>query len=155
MIHRRPGRDAKQEALKQEGVHNPHPEAVTDPLFIERDFFDARDLVQVKYEMLRRAERDGASITETSRAFGVSRPTFYETRRAFERGGLLGLVPAKRGPQKAHKLADDVMVFVESILEERGPTNATDLARAIWEKFGLKVHPRSVERALARRKKGA
>ena len=153
MTHRRRGRNAKIEALKQEGVHNPHPEAVTDPLFTEREFFDAHDLVQVRYEMLRSAARDGASITETSQAFGVSRPTFYETRRAFERGGLLGLVPAKRGPRKAHKLSDDVMVFVESILEERGPTDATDLVQAIRERFGLTVHPRSVERALARRKK--
>ena len=47
-------RDPKTRALRQEASLHPHPEQVTDELFSTQEFFDARDLVQVKYEMLRR-----------------------------------------------------------------------------------------------------
>jgi hypothetical protein len=38
---------AKIQTLHQPGVLNPHPEAVTDPLFQTADFFDPQDLLQV------------------------------------------------------------------------------------------------------------
>ena len=46
--------DPKDRPLRQQGSLNPHPDQVTDELFRNNNFFDARDLVQVKYEMLRR-----------------------------------------------------------------------------------------------------
>jgi hypothetical protein len=39
---------------------NPSPERVTDELF--QEFFDPRDLVQVKYEMLRRVQTEGQPV---------------------------------------------------------------------------------------------
>jgi len=45
--------DPKIETLRLQGCLNPHPENVTDPVFHGSDFFEARDLVQLKYEMLR------------------------------------------------------------------------------------------------------
>jgi len=39
--------------LRQQGVLNAHPDAVTDPLFQTGDFFDARDLVQVRWPVLK------------------------------------------------------------------------------------------------------
>ena len=56
--------DSKGESLRQQGVLNPHPQKVADPLFLRGEFFDPRDLVQVKYEMLRRVRVEGASVTE-------------------------------------------------------------------------------------------
>jgi hypothetical protein len=53
---------AKTQALRQQGVLNPRPDAVTDPLFQSGDFFDPQDMVQVKYEMLRHVEVDKASV---------------------------------------------------------------------------------------------
>lgn len=50
--------DPKVRALRSSRV-NPRPEAVSDPLFAGSEFFDARDLVQVKYEMVRRVQIDG------------------------------------------------------------------------------------------------
>ena len=47
-------RTAKVKALLEEGTLNPNPGKVHDPKFQENEFFDPRDLVQVKYEMLRR-----------------------------------------------------------------------------------------------------
>src|SRR5208283_4501845 len=46
---------SKTDALAEDGTLNPAPEKVRDPKFQEDGFFDPRDIVQVKYEMLRRA----------------------------------------------------------------------------------------------------
>ena len=46
--------DPKVEALRAERSLNPRPEAVADEAFASSEFLDARDLVQVKYEMVRR-----------------------------------------------------------------------------------------------------
>ena len=103
---------AKIRTLRQHGVLNPHPEAVTDPLFQTGDFFDSQDLLQVKYEMLRRVQIDKAPVTETAAAFGLSRPAFYQAQHAVALQGLAGLIPLKRGPHGAHKLTAAVLDFV-------------------------------------------
>jgi hypothetical protein len=83
--------------LNRQGTLNPQPEAVIDEHFTGKaGFFDACDIAQVKYEMLRRVA-SGNSIAETLRAFGFpSRQSFYRARAAFEQRGLAGLIPAKR-----------------------------------------------------------
>jgi hypothetical protein len=95
---------AKVKALLEEGTLNPSPGKVRDPKFQENEFFDPRDLVQVKYEMLRRVSVEKASVTEATEKYGVSRPTYYQTKASFDKGGLAGLVPRKRGPHGPHKL---------------------------------------------------
>ena len=63
MARRDAGPDPKEAALAETRCLNPHPEQVRDPAFLSSDFFDARDLVQVKYEMVRRVKADGAPVT--------------------------------------------------------------------------------------------
>jgi transposase len=145
--------DPKLEQLRKRGCLNREPEQVVDPLFEQSDFFDAHDLVQVKYEMLRRVRVEGATITNSTDAFGFSRPSFYQAQSAFDEGGLAGLLPSKPGPRHAHKLSDDVMESVEELLDKDPLLRAPDLAEHVLERFGRQVHPRSIERALARRKK--
>jgi hypothetical protein len=84
---------AKLDALRQAGTMHPHPQMVTDPLFQDQPFFDARDLMQVKYELLRKVEVDGAPVSTAVTAFGLARPSYYQARSAFEDGGLAGLAP--------------------------------------------------------------
>ena len=137
--------------LTEAGLLHPHPDAVRAPLFVaDSEFFLASDKVQVKYEMVRRVRVDGAPVTRAAAAFGFSRPSFYEAAAAVERGGLGGLVPAKPGPRRAHKLTDEVVGFVRSAREADPSMTAAQLATAIAEKFAVRVHPRSVERALTR-----
>lgn len=93
--------DAKEAALAESRTLNPRPEAVHDEQFAASEFFDARDLVQVKYEMVRRVRVDGAPVTAAAAAFGFSRPSYYEAATAVDRDGLGGLVPAKPGPRRA------------------------------------------------------
>ena len=145
--------DAKVDALRQQGSLNPHPDKVTDPLFATSDFFDSRDLVQIKYEMVRRVRADGQPVSQSATAFGFSRPSFYQAQAALEREGLSGLVPKKRGPRRSHKIGTDVMDFLQRQLSEEPSLSSSELAHRVRERFGLEVHPRSVERALARQEK--
>src|SRR5215207_3213205 len=142
--------DAKEAALAETRTLNPRPEAVRDEQFRSSEFFDARDLVQVKYEMVRRVRVDGEAVSRSAASFGFSRPSFYEAAAAVDRGGLGALVPARPGPRRAHKLTDEVVAFARQRLEDDPSLRSVDLAAAIAERFGVRVHPRSVERALAR-----
>ena len=145
--------DAKLEALRQQGTLNPRPGDVTDELFAQHSFFDPRDLVQVKYEMLRRVESQGKSVTDSAAAFGFSRPSFYQAQAAFQQVGLAGLVPRKRGPKQAHKLTDAVLDFIRETRHTDPSMQAGTLARLIHQRFGITVHPRSIQRALLRHQK--
>ena len=145
--------DAKQEALRRRGCMNPHPETVADEHFMGGEFFDARDLVQVKYEMLRCVRVDGEPISRAARRFGLSRPTFYGAREALDQGGLPALVPRKPGPRRAHKLSEEVMDFLEQSLVEEPTLGSAALVQLVRRQFGVFVHRRSVERALQRREK--
>ena len=142
--------DPKAAALVETRTLNPRPEAVRDEQFGSSEFFDARDVVQVKYEMVRRVRVDGAPVTAAAAAFGFSRPSFYEAAAAVDREGLGGLVPAKPGPRGAHKLTDEVIVYAQQLREQDPGLGSAQLAAAIAAKFAIRVHPRSVERALAR-----
>jgi transposase len=145
--------DPKAEALARDGVLNPHPEGVRDPLFKDNPFFDPKDLVQVRYEMVRRHQNDGIAITDVAETFGVSRPTFYKAQAALADQGIAGLVPRQRGPKGGHKISAEVLAFVD---ETRAAIPGITLSQVIGrlaERFGLDVHRRSLERALARKKK--
>ena len=145
----------KTESLKKYGALNPRPQKVTEKMFSDSalEFFDPRDLVQVKYEMLRAVDKEGRSVKQASKAFGFSRPAFYQAQFQFKQGGVSGLVKKRCGPKSAHKLTDDILAFIEEEVEEGKPLRARKLAPLIKEKFGKDVHPRSIERAVRRRKK--
>ena len=143
-------------ALRRHHALNPRPQAVGDSAFISGNaFFDPRDLVQVKYEMLRRVNQDGELVTRAAAEFGFSRPSFYQAQAVFEAEGLPGLVPQRPGPKRAHKLSEEVVDRLEQALEAEPALNSAQLAQRLEEQLGLRVHRRSVERALGRRKKGA
>lgn len=151
-----PPEDDRRAALSAHRALNRHPEGVTDEEFLAgAPFFDPHDLVQVKYEMLRRAwnDRDDRNVSRTAAAFGFSRPTFYEAKKAFDTGGLPGLLPQKPGPRRAHKLTAEVLDFLEQVLAGEPGLTAAELARRLHTQFGSSAHPRSIERSLARRKK--
>ena len=136
------------QALTVVGAVHPHPDSVVDPLFRDSAFFDPNDLLQVKYEMLRQVRVEGQPVSQSATAFGFSRPSFYQAQSTFDREGLSGLVPRKRGPRRAHKLAPEVMEFVVETRVSNPSLRLEELARLIEERFSLRVHPRSIERRL-------
>lgn len=145
--------DAKAAALARDGALNPHPEAVRDPLFSDNPFFDPRDLVQVRYEMVRRHQVDSLPISDVADVFGVSRPTFYKAQSALADHGLAGLAPQRRGPKDGHKISAEVLAYVDALKAATPDLTMPQCVGAIASRFGVRVHRRSLERALARKKK--
>jgi transposase len=129
------------------------PKAVTDDLSVASEFFDPRDLIQVKYEMLRRVEKDRQSVTEAAAKFGFSRPSFYQAQSALAQRGLAGLIPLKRGPKQARKLSAAVLEFVQQARRDDPSLSARNLVGRIQERYAVTVHPRTIERGLARDQK--
>lgn len=145
-------RRSKVDALTEDGTLNPSPERVCDPKFQAGGFFDLHDVVQVKYEMLRRVSVEKASVTDVSDEYGISRPTFYQAKADFEEAGIAGLVPKRRGPRGPHKLQSDVLAFLVTRLIPGEPIRARELAKLVQNEFGLEVHPRTIERAVGAKK---
>jgi len=143
--------DSKEQCLKDSGALNTH--SVTDELFNESEFFDPQDLVQVKYEMLRKVHKEGESVSHAASSFGFSRPSFYKILADFERDGIPGLLPRKRGPRGGHKLTNEVLEFIKKRSTERQPIVISTLLEEVEKHFGIRVHRRSLERALKRYEK--
>lgn len=144
---------AKVESLRQSGAFNARAEKVHDQLFLEESFFDPQDLVQVKYEMLRRVQKGAMPVSHVSANFGFSRPAFYKAQEDFAREGLAGLIPKKRGPKGRHKITLEVLAFVEQIRTQAPTLPMPEVVRQVQKKFAIQVHRRSLERALAGAKK--
>ena len=146
-------RQTKRSFLRENGTLNPRPQVVKSEMFRDNEFFDPDDLLQVKYEMIRLVEIDRQSVTEAAKTFGFSRPSFYQAQAAFQDSGLAGLLPHKRGPRSGHKLTPDLMNFVTELRTADPQVSSSQLASRIAERFGVSVHPRSIDRQLRRQKK--
>jgi transposase len=140
--------DEKLLALRHARTLHTHPDQVSDPLFTSGStFFDPRDLMQVKYECLRRVRVEGDSVTHATSVFAISRPTFYAAQSAWEHAGLIGLLPQQTGPRQAHKLTEEIMLLLLPLAETM---SSVQLAMWLRDQHHVIVHPRSIERALAR-----
>jgi transposase len=141
--------DSKLKALQANHTLHPRPEQVRHPLFAAGGFFDAHDLVQVKYEALRAIQSEGAALSQAARDFGLSRPTVYEAQSLFTALGLEGLLPRKCGRKTAHKFTSEVVEYLRATRAQDPSLSAKQLAKQLKERFRREVHPRSIERALA------
>ena len=146
-------RDPKPDSLRQANSLNPHPERVRDPLFAQSDFFDPRDLLQVRYEMVRLVRLKKLTMAAAAERFGVSLPTCFRAVKAFASRGLPGLLPKRRGPRGPHKITPEVLQFVDQHRARHPGTSVACLVPLIKERFGISLHPRGLERALQLRKK--
>ena len=76
--------EIKRGALDQNGTLNAYWEDVGDELFSGSEFFDPRDLLQVKYEMLRCVRQDGVAVSKAAKTFGFSRVSYYQIQHAYD-----------------------------------------------------------------------
>jgi transposase len=147
--------DLKSDHLRKSATLNPHPERVNDALFQSHPFFDPRDLVQVKYEMLRRVIVDGHAVEAAAAVFGFSRVRWYRLRQRFAEQGLVGLLPQSKGPRQASKLSNEVLAFILQTMQAEPELRTTEIPKRVEQQFGISVHLSSIERALARGRKKA
>ena len=144
---------SKKTILRNQGLLNTHPHRVQAPGFLEHDFFNPLDLLQVKYEMLRSVRQGDLSVSQAALLHGFSRPAYYQIYHAFQEHGIAGLLPLKRGPQSAHKLNAQVMDYVDRLRARDPHIPVPEILEKIQGRFSLQVHRRSLERALKRPKK--
>jgi transposase len=138
----------KDETLKRNGSFNKNHENVSAGIFNTTPFFDKRDIVQVKYEMIRAASKKEGSITEIADLYGFSRKSYYQISKAFETDGLCALLPKKTGPKGASKLNPDVMEFIDSFIASHKNAKSKEISAALEIEKGIKVHPRTIYRHL-------
>ncbi|MGY1944765.1 helix-turn-helix domain-containing protein [Nocardia asiatica] len=150
MARRGEGENPKVAALREAGCLNLHPEDVTDKAFGSHEFFDARDSVQVKYEMVRRVRVDGDSVAAAAAAFGYTLSSYNEAAAALDELGLEGLAPGGTGQRRKRNLTDEVWAFADQQLYKHSCLRPADLAEPIEARFGLRLHPRAIERGVER-----
>ncbi len=143
-----PDPDHKGHALQTSGTFNPRAAQVRHARFQNSEFFDPRDLLQLKYETLRALQHDGYSIAQAAAEFGLSRPTIYQAQTQFQQAGLPGLLPQKRGPKQPYKLTAAVRQFLEELRAGPAALSAAELANRVRQRFRVKLHPRTIEKAL-------
>ena len=139
--------------LKIEGTLHPNPDKVDTDLTEKSPFFDANDLMQMKYEMLRSVSVDQQPIADAAQMFGLSRVAYYHAQKQYQSHGLVGLLPSKRGPKHRHKFTPEVMSFIEeqlAAIDQRPDWKL--LSKQIEDRFGINTHPRSVERTVKLKK---
>lgn len=146
--------DPKAQFLLRHRVFHTNYRAVSEPCFRNGDFFDPRDLLLVKCEMLRKVRVEGCSVAQATRAFALSRTSYYEALHAWQSHGLHGLLPNRPGPRGPHKVTEEVLDFLRTLQSERGSVDASQLAGELRVRHALSVHPRTIEKALSRRQKG-
>jgi transposase len=143
------GQHPKREYLRAAGALHAHPETVRAELFQRHRFFDPLDKVQVKYEMLRAQAVEGASVSFAAAAFGFSRETFYQTLRAFDERGIVGLSDDKRGRRGPVKLTTETLAWLDQTARQYPELSGRELAQRLEQERGISVHRRTVERLLA------
>ena len=139
----------KRQNLQATGTFNPRAAQVRHPLFQQSDFFDPEDLLQVKYESLRATEKDDYPLARAAQEFGLSRPTLYQAQKQFAQEGLGGLVPRKRGPRNPHKLTPKIRQHLLKLAALEPKPDALEMARRLRQRFKVKLHPRTLEKALS------
>ena len=140
----------KVKTLRTMGCLNVHPEDVSLEVFREGGkFFDPRDKLQVKYEMLRAVQLGGVSVTQAARAAGYSRETYYNVARDFEREGCVGLLDQAQGRRQPEKLRDEIVEFILTERSRDPKTNTgVELTDKVFQRFRVRLHRRTVYKVL-------
>ena len=144
--------NSKRKALQAAGTFNSRAAQVRHPLFLQSSFFDPEDLLQLKYKTLRAVELEKCPVAKAARDFGLSRPTIYEAQSQLQQQGLEGLLPHKRGPKAAHKLTDEILRYIQEQAAQ-SELKAEELVQRVRQRFAVKLHPRTIQKALERKAK--
>ena len=136
--------ESRRRFLEGAGMAHPHPELVKAGLFVSQEpFFYPLDKLQVKYEMLRAHVVDGMSVSAAAATYGYSRAGFYLIWSGFEDRGMAGLIDARPGRRGPLKISPDIAQFVH---DADPALSGAALSELIEQRFGIKLHRRTLER---------
>ena len=139
----------KHEEMRKNGSYNRRASTVTEEIFRDSQFFDAHDLIQVKYEMLRAVEKENREVSSTSTSFGFSRVSFYQIKKEYDEKGVVGLIPRKRRPKGSRKMNSSDVEFARDLVDTH--TKSQILLR-LKEERGVEISKRTLERQLSVKK---
>jgi len=140
---------AKHEELRRNGSYNHRAATVRADIFTGNPFFDAHDIVQVKYEMLRAVDKDEQEVSSAAETFGFSRVSFYQIKKGFDEGGIVGLMPRKRGPKGSRKITDSDVEFARGFV---GTHTKAQIVAILRDERNVEISKRTLERKLADKK---
>ena len=141
--------ESKRKHLRRAGLLHPNPDKVRDRLFADfPHFFDAHDLLQVRYEMLRAHRVGGEQVVGLCRRYSVSRQTFYTLLSKLDAGGTAGLLPDRPGPKGPSKLSREVVDFARGETAREADLTGAALGQRIEARFDVSIHKRTAERLL-------
>ena len=149
--------DPKLDALRQHGILNPHPQRVSARWLPRPTSSTPTIWFRSSTRCFDMRSSDGVTKAEAARPVRLVAAHLLPGRgRVRSATALAGLLPQKRGPQvgaQAHARSDGRYRGAPS---RRRPVAGSRAGRASCSNsFGVKVHPRSIERAIARGKKNA
>lgn len=136
----------KDEMLRKNGTYNNRHGKVKCAQFSEGAFYNPKDLVQVKYEMLRDAEITGRTVKEAAEDYGFSRAAYYSIKEGFEQQGMAALFPKKPGPKQPRKLTVELQGFIDEFRRLNPDAGTLELVNAIFEQEGVEIGRRTIER---------
>ena len=138
----------KVEHLRATHTYNEQHDKVTDELFANSELFDPRDLLQVRYEIVRAVGR-GESPEKVAARFGVSGMTARRYAGRMGEGGLSALLPARKGPGGPRALGAAGEEFVDAYVEGHPGASGREVHEALEAALAPGVSQRTVERRIA------
>ena len=146
---------AKTDILKKNGTYNKNHDSVKAADFQQGIFFDAEDLAQVKYEMLRSVAKGEYNVLEASARYGFSRQSYYSIKDGVDREGLSALIPKKTGPRQSYKLTENGQSFIDQYVETHPSAKSSEINEALKNETGICVHNRTVDRYISKKSQGS
>jgi len=138
----------KKDLLSKIRALNKNPEKITNPLFIEHDFFDPLDNIQVKYEMLRANQVDKQKVSHICKQFNYSREAFYVILRRFKKQGIVGFLEGSRQRKNTIMLNQDIVKMIIQTKYESPHISGSKLAQKINATFNTDYKKRAIEKAI-------
>ena len=141
----------KEDRLKASNTFNPDYDKISDPKFSIDSIMDPRDLLQVRYELVRSVEYDNTPITHAAEEYGVSERTARRYIQSMKAGGLSALIPGKSGPSGPSVLKQEVCDFIDAYVASHPRASGKKVCDAIAQSMNISVGQRTVERYLQKK----
>lgn len=125
---------------------HPAPEQVHDERFQEQGgFFDPKDIVQVKYELLRLCQVEGSDVASACGRFGFSRTTYYKVYDAFVHGGIPALMGRPKGRPKPIKLNEIVLGYLIAEKAKNPKLAASQMVAYVMNRYNVQLSERMIQ----------